>query len=95
MALAEEALDSVPLKKCCFLTGRNRTRVHAGKSVNTKLKVLAVLCLLSGGGAWAAGKGHENDGAGGYGAPEPVTVVGLALGAGATGLMAWRKLRRR
>jgi hypothetical protein len=36
-------------------------------------------------------EGHE----GGYGAPEPVTMVGLALGAGAAGLAAWRVRRKR
>ena len=40
------------------------------------------------------GDRHEGR-ARGYGAPEPVTMVGLALGTGAAGLVAWRVRRKR
>jgi hypothetical protein len=77
----------------------------------TALKVLTIVCLVSGGTAWArhAERGRfeieRDDGPkgekrhegreGGFGAPEPVTVVGVALGAGVAGLAAWRARRKR
>ena len=65
--------------------------------MSSTLKLVAVLFLLSG-VAWASdhrGRGDERGHHGGYGAPEPVTMVGLALGAGAVGVAAWRKRRKR
>ena len=67
-------------------------------------RILAVVvCLLAGSSAWARGdeQGNENgqgqnhDGKGSYGAPEPITMVAIALGAGTVGLAAWRARRKR
>ncbi len=71
------------------------------------LNILGIVaCLLSGSSALARGDdargngngngnayGHEKHG--GYGAPEPITVVAVALGAGTVGLAAWRARRKR
>ncbi len=66
------------------------------------LKMLAIVCALSGGLAWAGdgndqGQNQDDQGPQGhsYGAPEPVTMLGVALGAGAAGLIAWRARRKR
>jgi hypothetical protein len=75
------------------------------------LKLLTIVYLMSGGAAWArhAERGrfeierddgrkgeHRHEGREGvFGAPEPFTVVGVALGAGVAGLAAWRARRKR
>jgi hypothetical protein len=58
---------------------------------------------MSGSSAWARGDEHARGrgdeharGEGrGYGAPEPLTMVAVALGAGTVGLAAWRVRRKR
>jgi hypothetical protein len=77
--------------------------------MSAALKMLAIVCVMSGGFARA---GHQNDQGQnqndqgqnqndqgqqghGYGAPEPVTMIGVALGASAVGLAAWRVRRKR
>ena len=71
------------------------------------LKILAVVvCLLSGSFALARGDDERGNGNGngnayghekksGYGAPEPITMLAVALGAGTVGLAAWRARRKR
>ena len=71
------------------------------------LKILAVVvCLLSGSSALARGDDERGNGNGngnayghekksGYGAPEPITMLAVALGAGTVGLAAWRARRKR
>jgi hypothetical protein len=71
--------------------------------MKTALMLLVIVSLLSGGAAWAGqgDQGEDNQGdrgerhGGSFGAPEPVTVVGVALGAGVAGLAAWRARRKR
>lgn len=72
------------------------------------MKILVAVCMLSGGVAWAdkptdwrgdhPGGGNDRKDNGkhtGFGAPEPITMIGLAAGAGVVGLGAWRKRRQR
>ena len=73
------------------------------------LNILAVVvCLLSGSSALARGDDERGNGNGngngnayghekksGYGAPEPITMLAVALGAGTVGLAAWRARRKR
>jgi hypothetical protein len=70
------------------------------------LKLLVIVSLLSGGAALAGQgeQGNDDEGNrgerherhwGGFGAPEPFTVVGVAVGAGVAGLAAWRARRKR
>ena len=68
------------------------------------MKILVALAMLSGGAAWAKnpnkcggghqGQGNNNTDCGQRGAPEPITMIGLAAGAGAVGLAAWRKRKK-
>lgn len=63
--------------------------------MGSTLKLLAVLFMFVSSAAYAADHGRGKERHGGYGAPEPVTMVGLALGATAIGGAAWRKWRKR
>jgi hypothetical protein len=56
------------------------------------LKLLVVLAMMSGGVAFGA-PGHGRGGGGLRQAPEPVTLVGIAIGAGVVGVVAYRKRR--
>ena len=73
------------------------------------LGVVAAIALLGAGPALATpsnsrggngqggnGQGGNGQGGGGYarGAPEPLTLIGLGLGAGAVGFAKWRSSRK-